>query len=196
MSNVAPIASVLLIDQHRGGAAEIVHRQAIGRPSADAVDRHRIGRRQAFQLIGDDDGVVACRRGVAGFPVRPGAPQPVRRRAVSSWRSRPGRGVGAGDRDRDILRGARALRIRHGHRIGKREGFALGDEVAEPDRKVGKLPVDRSETGAGAVGRESTRSARCSKSPAESAAGESGRQPSSGPSACWSASRPKPYGYR
>ena len=125
--------------------------------SADSRgDRHRVGRRQTFQLVGDDD--RHRRLDVGTRPVsqltpvlhNPSGVESVSRRGDPHHR----RSGGAGDRDRDVLGRGRALRIRHGHHVGQREDFAFGNEVAEPDRQFGEAPADRSMAGAGAVGRK------------------------------------------
>ena len=124
--------------------------EAAAPPSAQ-LDRDRIERRQAVQLIGDDDDIIACVRNSSGFPVRRIVPVPCRvpLRVVAIQTTAAARP--AGNRNRDVLGGGRALRIRHRHRIGERQGLALGDEIREVDRKVGERPVDRSAAGPRAV---------------------------------------------
>ena len=143
-----------VIDQLRGRRPEVVHRHGLGDFRFRRVDGDRIGRRQAVQLVGDDDGVVARRGNGAGFPVRRIAPQPSGRRARMG-RGDPDHGgaVGAGNGDDDVLRRNRILRIRHRHRIGERQRLPRRYEIREVNRKVGKAPADRAGAGPRAVGR-------------------------------------------
>ncbi len=140
-----------LVDQLRGRRPEVIHGHGFG--ECRRIDGDRIRRCQAPQLIGDDDDIIVQRWNGPGFPVRRIAPQPSRRRA-GGGRGDPdhgGRG-GAGDRDNDVLTGSCALRIRYRHRIGERQCLALGDEIRQKNRQVGKLPVDGSSTCSRTVG--------------------------------------------
>ena len=107
-----------------------------------------------MQLVGDDDDVVGRNGDRSGLPVLRGCPQRVRR-MVSRGVDPDHRFLGgAGNRDRDVLGGDRALRIRHRHRIGERQRLSGGNEIREVFGKVGKFPVDRSAAGQRAVGRD------------------------------------------
>ena len=107
-----------------------------------------------MQLVGDDDDVVVRSRDRSGLPVLRGSPKIVRRSVGRGVDPDDGGTGGAGNRDRDVLGGDRALRIRHRHRIGECQRLSLRNEIREVFGKVGEFPVDRSAAGQRAVSRD------------------------------------------